>query len=46
MAAIASVNSVYPRVGGGNISAIADYGEQAGLSPRGRGKRMPALRRQ
>ena len=36
--------SVYPRVGGGNLSGYAGGGGQQGLSPRGRGKRpIPTL---
>ena len=33
---------VYPRVGGGNLSAGCWSGLELGLSPRGRGKRCPA----
>ena len=34
---------VYPRVGGGNWSAVKAGVAFAGLSPRGRGKRVAAL---
>ena len=34
------VQAVYPRVGGGNGAAFAWSGQDWGLSPRGRGKRI------
>ena len=39
-----SYEEVYPRVGGGNAIALPGDSVQAGLSPRGRGKRLMANR--
>ena len=44
--ALAALNAVYPRVGGGNLSLLIWVRVIGGLSPRGRGKHFPTLRRQ
>ena len=37
--------TVYPRVGGGTAKMGSQCGRECGLSPRGRGNRLPSLRR-